>query len=320
MVKYRYLLERIKRFLTCARAEIIKAYQETLEAIRPKEAKAQESIVSLMRSVDEAEKVGARNYTPAIMEDVNEILTKAKEALERKGYRKVIELSSDGMRLARKAREEAEKRVMTGKYLYCLIPATEGRINFGNIGIENAEVYTVSFGDIAAVVTDTSVMVYEPSDDNLQRHNDVVSEVLKGHTVVPVAFGMVIKDGLRLKSVLEIAGTQITKAIDVVKGKVELGVRVIRPKGAEFDEEGFASDIKRLPEMAAASKLSRRVSNSLLLDIHYLVAKEDAERFYEEIGRLVEKYKELKINSTGPWAPYHFVKIKIGKGYKGEGT
>src|SRR3954468_11737585 len=78
-------------------------------------------------------------------------------------------------------RQQADAR---GKYVYCIIEASEA-LRFGplGIGIDPAEVHTVNFRDIAAVVSDTPIEVHDPTRENVLAHERVNETVMRKHTV-----------------------------------------------------------------------------------------------------------------------------------------
>ncbi|HYX24311.1 MAG TPA: GvpL/GvpF family gas vesicle protein, partial [Thermoanaerobaculia bacterium] len=82
----------------------------------------------------------------------------------------------------------------SGKYVYCIIQTKEPR-RFGPIGIgsDPAEVHTVSYQDIAAVVSDTPLEVYDPTRENVLAHERVNEAVMRDYTVIPMSFSTVFK-------------------------------------------------------------------------------------------------------------------------------
>src|SRR6185295_10320570 len=86
---------------------------------------------------------------------------------------------------------QAEAR---GKYVYCIIQASEP-LRFGplGIGVDPAEVHTVNYRDIAAVVSDTPIEVHDPTRENVLAHERVNETVMRKHTVIPMSFGTVFK-------------------------------------------------------------------------------------------------------------------------------
>ncbi len=199
------------------------------------------------------------------------------------------------------------------KYVYCIIPFNGAQLSLGSIGIGGADVYTINHGSVAAVVSDSPAEEYALTEENISAHNEVISQVMKNHPVVPMAFGMVFKNEKTLGAVMGRAREEIKKALKTVEGKVELGVKVILPKGAELDQNVFASEIKQLQEIASQSKLGRRFSERLILNAFYLVPNDKVDAFSEAVEKLQEKFSQLKIQYSGPWPPYNFTTMKIGR-------
>src|SRR5579884_3415087 len=79
-----------------------------------------------------------------------------------------------------------------GKYVYCIIECETPR-SFGPIGIgaRGDEVYTIHYGGLAAVVSDTPVQPYDPTRENALAHEHVQETVMKEFTVIPMSFGTV---------------------------------------------------------------------------------------------------------------------------------
>ena len=74
-------------------------------------------------------------------------------------------------------------QVGEGKYVYCIIKSKENR-SFGPMGIgaRNDEVYTVHYEDLAAVVSNTPIQVYDPTRENVLAHEQVNETVMREFT------------------------------------------------------------------------------------------------------------------------------------------
>src|SRR5690242_4291510 len=81
-----------------------------------------------------------------------------------------------------------------GKYVYCIIQSGEA-LRFGPLGIgtDPADVHTVNYKDIAAVVSDTPMEVHDPTRENVLAHERVNETVMRKFTVIPMSFGTVFK-------------------------------------------------------------------------------------------------------------------------------
>src|SRR5207253_11491102 len=89
-----------------------------------------------------------------------------------------------------------------GIYVYCIIESAEPR-SFGKIGIggRGDDVYTVHHEDLAAVVSRSLLMVYDPTRQNaptLEHVNEVVM-IDNNFTPVPLSFSSLFKTAVDTK-------------------------------------------------------------------------------------------------------------------------
>src|SRR5690349_11569776 len=91
------------------------------------------------------------------------------------------------------ASPDASTAAEAGKYVYCIIRSDRVR-EFGGIGIGGGQrVYTVQHEDLAAVVSDTPIVIYDPTRENVLAHEFVNETVMKEHTLIPMSFGTVFR-------------------------------------------------------------------------------------------------------------------------------
>jgi Gas vesicle synthesis protein GvpL/GvpF len=116
----------------------------------------------------------------------------------------------------------------SGKYVYCIIPASEP-LRFGPIGIggEPTEVHTVNYKDIAAVVSDTPLEVYDPTRDNVLAHERVNEAVMKQFTVIPMSFNTVFKTREDIIELLRTAYDAFRDVLVKMEDKLEFGLKVV---------------------------------------------------------------------------------------------
>ena len=135
---------------------------------------------------------------------------------------------------AQEPRPSAERRTDRqpseefGKYVYCIVE-TEERLDLGPLGIGEGEnpVYTIHFGDLAAVVSDTPVQLYDPTRENLLAHELVNETVMKDHTVIPMSFGTIFRTEADVVELLRSTGTAFSDVLRSIRGKIELGLKVV---------------------------------------------------------------------------------------------
>ena len=143
-----------------------------------------------------------------------------------------------------------------GKYVYCIIKS-EQPVTFGPLGIgpDPAEVHTIHFQDIAAVVSNTPMVVQDPTRDNVLAHQRVNETVMQHHTVIPMSFGTVFKTEHDIKELLRSAYDAFTDVLSKMHGKVEFGLKVLWDRDQiirEIEEE--EEDIRRLKKEISSQR------------------------------------------------------------------
>jgi hypothetical protein len=115
-----------------------------------------------------------------------------------------------------------------GKYVYCIVE-TDQRLELGPLGIgpERNRVYTVHGGGLAAVVSDTPLRPHDPTRENLLAHERVGESAVREHTVLPMSFGTIFQTEADVVEFLRSTGTAFRGVLDCIRGKVELGLKVV---------------------------------------------------------------------------------------------
>ncbi|MFP8954395.1 GvpL/GvpF family gas vesicle protein [Natrialbaceae archaeon A-arb3/5] len=204
---------------------------------------------------------------------------------------------------------------MTNRYVYGIIDGDP--IEFETDAVAGADsVYTVSHRRIGAVVSDIDTTDPEETDEDAQRHDDVLREIMEydgGRSIVPMQFGMAFESDRTLKNVLRGARPAFRRAMSDIEDRFELGLKVVRDEDAAIDtadvEEGVAAELEPIAEQSVPNDL---FSDRLVLNRSYLVERDEREAFDEAVARLEDEYDELTFRYTGPFAPYSFVDVKIG--------
>lgn len=116
----------------------------------------------------------------------------------------------------------------SGKYVYCIIQTTEP-CRFGPIGIgsDPTTVHTVSYQDIAAVVSDTPLEVYDPTRENVLAHERVNEAVMRDFTVIPMSFSTVFNTSEDIVELLRSAYDAFRDVLVKMQDKLEFGLKVL---------------------------------------------------------------------------------------------
>src|SRR5918993_1632607 len=143
-----------------------------------------------------------------------------------------------------------------GKYVYCIIKSDQS-LNFGALGIGNepAHVHTVNYRDIAAVVSNTPMVVQDPTRDNVLAHQRVNETVMQKHTVIPMSFGTVFKTDDDIMELLRSAYDAFSDVLNKMQEKFEFGLKVLWDRDQIIREiEDEDEDIRRLKSEISSQK------------------------------------------------------------------
>ena len=172
-----------------------------------------------------------------------------------------------------------------GKYVYCVIKS-ERPLSFGLLGIgpEPGEVHTVHFRDIAAIVSNTPMVVQDPTRDNVLAHQRVNETVMQHHTVIPMSFGTVFKTHEDIMELLRSAYEAFTDVLNKMQDKFEFGLKVLWDREQMVREiEVEDEDIRRLKGQISTQKGSTyfaRMQYGRLIDA---ALQARSERYVSEI-------------------------------------
>src|SRR5690348_7277934 len=130
-----------------------------------------------------------------------------------------------------------------GRYVYGIIEAKQP-LSFGKMGIGGAgePVYTVNFQDIAAVVSKTSVYIFDPTRENALAHEHVIELVMKSHTIIPMSFGSVFRTDNDIREVLKSIYPSLKDVLKQMEGKLEFGLKIT------WDRDRIIEELKREDE------------------------------------------------------------------------
>ena len=162
---------------------------------------------------------------------------------------------------------------LMGKYIYCITEAAEGE-SFGPMGIGDRgdELTTVTYRDIAAVVSESPVRRYPVSRENSLAHERAIEAVFKRHTVLPVRFCTIAEDEAMVRAILEREYDEFRDLLNAMRDKVEVGVKAV------FHEELIYQEI--LERYGEVRRRKEAIASLPSLKAYWQLV---------EIGRMVEE-------------------------------
>lgn len=180
-----------------------------------------------------------------------------------------------------------------GKYIYCAIESEEPR-NFGPVGVgrRNDEVYTIHYRDLAMVVSDSPVVIYDPDRKNALQHEQVIALVMEEYTVIPASFGLIFKTEEDVYELLKSIYEEAKDALLELDNKIELGLKVLWKKECFAGEiERGNLKIKKIKEEIARHRNSERWLHSKKFQLGQLVEEVVAQKRAMYIREIYEGLK-----------------------------
>lgn len=183
-----------------------------------------------------------------------------------------------------------------GKYIYCIIeerqPKTFGKIGIGGRG---DEIYTVHHGNLAAVVSDTPLVVYDPTRENALRHEQVNETVMNDYTVIPMSFGTVFKRADDVVEFLKGTSDALMDVLQKMRDKIELGLKV------NWDRDAIIRDIEQENEEISRLKTEiNRASSSTYfarMQLGRLVEQAMTSRSDQYVAEVYDHLRETAVAS-----------------------
>src|SRR5215212_8202830 len=200
--------------------------------------------------------------------------------------------------MSREAEQPPVESVSEGKYVYCIIETSEPR-SFGPMGIgaRGDDVYTIHPQGLAALVSNTPLVVYDPTREKvtaeLEEKDDEIRHLKE--QIVSRTTGSTYFARMQLGRLIE---TALTDQADAYIREV----------------------YSQLRDTAVASRANKPIGDRMIMNAAFLIERDRESEFDLKVKEIASKYEgKLSFKYTGPWPPYNFVHIRL-KLERGEGV
>ena len=187
----------------------------------------------------------------------------------------------------------------SGRYLYAIVTAP-GKPTYGFTGIDEAPVYTIANGQVAAVVSDVANDRIRPERRHLAAQQAVLRGVMSlADAMLPMAFGIIADGPKAIQKILSRNHAAFLQQLQRVAGMVEMGLRV------SLDVPNiFEYVVNTHPELRAARDrflgTYRNPSQEDKIELGRLfdhLLNEDREAFTAQVEEILSGYcREIKRN------------------------
>jgi hypothetical protein len=143
-----------------------------------------------------------------------------------------------------------------GRYLYCIADTADQK-QIGPKGLRGNKVTSVAFRDISAVISAVPFNEMSSNVSDLMAHQEVVAEVRKSATVLPIRFGVILRNDENVVKLLSNSYQEYQTKLSNFRGKDEFGIKLLLGKESRSSIEKLAieqsEEIKKLNEEITAA-------------------------------------------------------------------
>ncbi len=185
-------------------------------------------------------------------------------------------------------------------------------------------VSVVSFRDLGALVADSPYAAPAPTAQQVAHYRRIVEGVFARQTIVPAPFGTVFRSRDSLMRWLELHYFTLVEAVTFVADRAMARVSVSYGDEPE-NTTAMAIDADLLDTAADESfRLLRRHAVASLVTNHhaggagpasrasFLVERDRWDVFCDIVREEQQRLREMRVDCTGPWPPYDFVRMQFG--------
>lgn len=194
-------------------------------------------------------------------------------------------------------------------------------------GIDETPVESVVSGDLAAVFSRHAGQPPDATVAKVLDHERVIESLMAHGPVLPVRFGTLVPSRQRLDALLDERRDEWMRALEAVRGAVELGVRITsversdqsvgrpatgrdyllaRVRERQRHEWALHAVHEPLAELALASRIRESSHERAAMAASYLIDRATAPHFRQRADALAGANRGLTVTVTGPWPPYSF--------------
>ena len=185
-------------------------------------------------------------------------------------------------------------------------------------------VSVVSFRDLGALVAESSYAAPSPTAQHVTAYRRIVEGVVSRQTIVPAPFGTVFRGRDSIVRWLELHYFTLLEAVTFVTDRAMARVSVSYGQEPE-NTMAMAIDADLLDTAADESfrLLRRHAIASLVVSNHtgvlmplarasFLVERDRWAVFNDIVREEQRRLREMRVECTGPWPPYDFVRMQFG--------
>ncbi|MEX2180039.1 MAG: GvpL/GvpF family gas vesicle protein [Gemmatimonadaceae bacterium] len=174
--------------------------------------------------------------------------------------------------------------------------------------------------ELSAVAEEGDFSAHRAEPGDVGRHVEVINAVFEQESVLPAPVGTVFRNAEGLQAWMDLHYVALSDALAWVEDRVGARVHMTRAQGdaasreAGVDLAAVAADASRSLRRHAVSTVPLRTEEltGIVLSAACLVERELWPEFVNAVEKERARHEQLRIEVTGPWPPYDFVRMQFG--------
>lgn len=166
---------------------------------------------------------------------------------------------------------------------------------------------------LAALVQVVPYCLPEWERELIQNHSGIIERAMRRMTIVPAPYGIVFRGHEQVKEFLDDQNVALDEALAFLDGAFEMRLHITssgrRPDVSEFEQADQAAIFYTALRRRSRAAFTLPPTGRRVLSAAFLVNRADWVSFVEYADELDADHPEYRLDLTGPWPPYDFVRI-----------
>lgn len=181
-------------------------------------------------------------------------------------------------------------KLTRGIYAYCIVKTTPDAY-FKDL--LSGEIFAVRYQGVAAIVCNVFKSSWQPTKNNIMRHQKIISKVQEKLDILPLRFGVIFKDVEEVEKVLKEKYVDILQLFSKIEGRIELGLRIF------WNHEAFLKEIgdKKVEKLKKEYALGKKDRYLIALEAGKIIEAAVIQKRDEYIKEIFKPLSEMSDDS-----------------------
>lgn len=175
----------------------------------------------------------------------------------------------------------------------------------------------VAFRDLGAVVGEADSVPTDIGDAEIDQYHAVIDSVFARRSILPAPLGVLFRSPETLLRWMELHYVVLTEGLSFVDGRCQVRVHIVQDaKTAALtgaDLNAIATESFRLlrRNAVAAVPLKGEPGTDEVFSAAFLILRDRLSEFADMAAEEGKRRPELRVEVSGPWPPYDFVRMQF---------